>query len=197
MLTARPSSRRSAAFHALFWLPLLVLFSARAAAQDLNYFEETYQIKLEGIAPRSEQKDLDRYYSQIAKQLGIPRLAFDAVETKYGWKKTDGEITTGIIRRSPDKWTILIVRLSKNPETGKLDIETYEQRFVEINDRKEVVYCEPHQRPWSAARHVRHTLPPPRPRRHLRRLRLPRSLPLRRRDPVRRLLRRPRLLLLR
>lgn len=131
---------------ALLWLSVLCVSSV-SEAQELSHFEATYQIQLEGIAPRSEQKDLDHYYSQIAEQLGIPPLAYVAVETKYGWKKTSDKTTGGIIRRSPDKWTVLVFRMSKNPETGKPDDASYEQRFIEISDAKEVIYCEPHPRP--------------------------------------------------
>lgn len=110
-------------------------------AQELAYFEEKYQTKFDGIAPKSEHKDLDLYYTKIAKRLGIPAIAFAAVSEKYGWKKEDGKFTGGIIRRSENTWRVLVYRMSKEENKNTPDMSTYMQRFVEIDDTKQVVYC--------------------------------------------------------
>ncbi len=117
------------------------VFPLFGIAQELSYFEEKYQTKLDGIAPKSEHKDLDRYYTEIASRLGIPSIAFAAVSEKYGWKKEDGKIIGGIVRRSEDKWRVLVYRMSKEENKNTPDMSTYTQRFVEIDDTKRVLYC--------------------------------------------------------
>jgi hypothetical protein len=117
------------------------VFALPGFAHELSYFEEKYQTKLDGIAPKSDHKDLDRYYTEIAKRLGIPAIAFAAVSEKYGWKKEDGTVTGAIIRRSENTWRVLVYRMAKEPNKNTPDMSTYIQRFVEIDDTRQVVYC--------------------------------------------------------
>jgi len=118
-----------------------VAFPLIGISQELAFFEEKYQTKLNGISPKSEHEDIDRYYTEIAKRLGIPTIAFNAISEKYGWKKEDGKITGGIIRRSGDKWIVLVYRIDKEENKNTPDMSTYTQRFVKIDDTKQVLYC--------------------------------------------------------
>jgi hypothetical protein len=117
------------------------ILSCFGVAQELSYFEEKYQTKLDGISPRSTHEDLDQYYTEIAKRLEIPRIAADAVSEKYGWRKEAGTVTRCIIRRSIDKWTIVVFRMHKGANRDAPDMNTYTQRFVQIDDTKRVLYC--------------------------------------------------------
>lgn len=133
-----PSMRNTLVASILFGA---AVFPLSGIAQELSYFEDKYHTKITGIAPKSEHTDLDDYYSQVANRLGIPDLAFAAVSEKYGWKKEHESTTRCIIRRSNDKWAVLLFRIHKNADQKTPNVSTYTQGFVEIDDTKKVVYC--------------------------------------------------------
>ena len=39
--------------------------------------------------PIDEYQDPDTFYSEIAKQVGIPKIVYEVVEEKFGWKNDD------------------------------------------------------------------------------------------------------------
>ena len=83
--------------------------AADEAASDrkkVEFFEKLYKMKIEGVKPLEEYDDPDSFYSAIAKQVGIPKKAFDAVEKSMAgnrmisffypqWSKEDGMVITG------------------------------------------------------------------------------------------------------
>ena len=54
--------------------------------KKIAFFENLYKVKLDGVKPLEAYKDPDAFDSAIAKQVGIPRKAFEAVEEKFGWE---------------------------------------------------------------------------------------------------------------
>ena len=78
--------------------------------------------------------------AEVARQLDIPARAFREVAAKDRWTRDKAGTLKCIIRRSQGNWLVLVFRipaLAPGAETRDSDIE---QRFVRINDAKEVTY---------------------------------------------------------
>ena len=41
------------------------------------------------MKPIGEYSDPDQFFAAIARQVGIPKLAFEVVEKKFGWKASE------------------------------------------------------------------------------------------------------------
>ena len=81
----------------------------------VQFYEKLYKTKIIGVKPIGEYSDPDQYFSAIARQVGIPQLAFKAVEKKYGWKITDDYFMNAMVKGSSvqDDWGIMVTRFDK------------------------------------------------------------------------------------
>ena len=52
----------------------------------VQFYEILYKTKINGVKPIGEYSDPDQFFAAIARQVGIPKLAFEAVE-----KNLDGK----------------------------------------------------------------------------------------------------------
>ena len=82
----------------LFLLPAILLFPLLGFSESLEpsedrrkveFFEKLYDTTITGIKPIGEYDDPDTFYSEIAKQVGIPEIVYEAVEKKFGWKNDE------------------------------------------------------------------------------------------------------------
>ena len=78
---------------------ILLTFTGISHAEDIAFFEKTYETKIEGVKPLSEYSDPDSYYSDIARQLGIFEKAYTAVFKKNGWKKGGNKVHSAKLTR--------------------------------------------------------------------------------------------------
>ena len=62
--------------------------------RKVEFFEKLYDTKIKGVKPIEEYQDPDTFYSEIAKQVGVPQVAYEAVEKKFGWKNDDKNFLT-------------------------------------------------------------------------------------------------------
>ncbi|MFL2480107.1 MAG: hypothetical protein ACJ0K4_11220 [Verrucomicrobiales bacterium] len=81
----------------------------------VQFFEKIYKTKIEGLKPIQEFSDPDQFYTAIARQVGIPQLAFKAVEEKFGWKQSEEFYLSAMVKGSSieDDWGVMVVRFSK------------------------------------------------------------------------------------
>ena len=78
-------------------LPLSIAF-ADGRDQDptrVEFFERLYKMDIQGVKPYKEYQDPDSFYSEIARKVGIPQVAHNAVEKNLGGSKT----TSGFFMR--------------------------------------------------------------------------------------------------
>ena len=76
---------------AIFLLPLLGFSESLKPSEDrkkVEFFEKLYGTNIKGIKPLGEYHDPDTFYSEIAKQVGIPEIVYEAVEKELGWELT-------------------------------------------------------------------------------------------------------------
>lgn len=76
----------------LFCCALLTVAFADALDQDptkVEFFERIYGVEIQGVKPYEEYQDPDSFYSEIAKKVGIPQVARNAIEKEFGWKQND------------------------------------------------------------------------------------------------------------
>ena len=80
--------------------------------KKVEFFEKLYKMKIEGVKPFEEYDDPDSFYSAIAKQVGIPKKAFDAVEKKYGWKQNDKFFLSAMVKGGwdGDYWGVMVTK---------------------------------------------------------------------------------------
>ncbi len=112
------------------------------SANEIAFFEQAYGRKFEGVKPKEEYSDPDKFYTAIAAQLGIPKKAADAVAEKFGWKLEPGKNPAAIVRRGPnsDRWEVMVFRFSFDKKTGKPDPASMENKFVTIRDDGKVEF---------------------------------------------------------
>jgi hypothetical protein len=112
---------------------------AARVEEDVAFFEKKYQKKITGVKPKGEYSDPDQFYSAIAKQLGIPEIAWKAAAEKFGWKKDEGKQTFTMLKGGPTAgggqgtWDVMFIRSTINPETKKPDPATMEQVMVQLD----------------------------------------------------------------
>ena len=85
----------------LAFFSILALTRVSYGAEDVAFFEKKYQTKITGVKAIEEYDDPDKFYSAIAKQLGIPQLAMEAAAQKFGWKKDDGKLYGAMVGLTP------------------------------------------------------------------------------------------------
>ena len=104
----------------LLCLSLVLLFAHLSLADEVSsdrkkveFFEKLYEMKIEGVKPLEQYDDPDSFYSSIAKKVGIPKKAFDAVEKKYGWKQSDEFFLTAMVKGGweGDYWGVMVTKI--------------------------------------------------------------------------------------
>jgi hypothetical protein len=106
----------------------------------VEFFEKLYKVKIEGVKPLEEYDDPDAFYAAIAKQVGIPKKAFDAVEKKYGWKQNDEFFLTAMVKGGWDGnyWGVMVTKIpaalkkAKSKEEKMKLLEGMEMKMVLI-----------------------------------------------------------------
>ena len=72
----------------------------------VQFYEKLYKTKINGVKPIGEYSDPDQFFTAIARQVGIPKLAFEAVEKKFGWKASEDVFLNAVVKGSSvqDEW---------------------------------------------------------------------------------------------
>ena len=72
----------------------------------VQFYEKLYKTKINGVKPIGEYSDPDQFFTAIARQVGIPKLAFEAVEKKFGWKASEDVFLNAVVKGSSvqDDW---------------------------------------------------------------------------------------------
>ena len=128
----------------MFVAHLLVQFTQAegpaASRKKIEFFEKLYMIKIRNVLPLEKYDDPDMFYSEIAKQAGIPQMALDAVEEKFDWKQNKSFFLTTMVKGGwdADYWGVMVVRApiaitkAKTAEEKKKLLQTMEMKFVAI-----------------------------------------------------------------
>ena len=117
----------------LFLLPAILLFPPLGFSELLKpsenrrkveFFEKLYGKKIMGIKSIEEYKDPDTFYSEIAKQVGIPEIVYEAVEKKFGWKNDDKSFLALMIKGggNSDDWGVMVTRIPNSIKGFKEEI---------------------------------------------------------------------------
>jgi hypothetical protein len=126
------SSGKSLVVKIILLLPLALLVTGLSIADEANsdrtrieFFEKLYDIKIEGIEPIEQYDDPDSFYSAIARQVGIPRKAFEAVNKKLNWKQDDDFFLSAMIKGGPvgDYWRVLVTKFPTALKKAKTNEE--------------------------------------------------------------------------
>ncbi|MDB0031469.1 hypothetical protein N9E34_08370 [Opitutales bacterium] len=117
----------------LFLLPAILLFPLLGFSESLEpsedrrkveFFEKLYDTTITGIKPIGEYDDPDTFYSEIAKQVGIPEIVYKAVEKKFGWKNDDKNFLALMIKGggNSDDWGVMVTRIPNSIKGFKEEI---------------------------------------------------------------------------
>ncbi len=104
---------------------LLLLFSFSFGKEDdctkVEFFEKLYKTKIVGVKLLEEYPDPDQFYSAIAKQVGIPKIALDAVDNQFGWKQDDENFLAVIVKGggNSDDWGVMVTKFPTGLKTAK------------------------------------------------------------------------------
>ena len=112
---------------AIFLFPLLGFSESLKPSEDrkkVEFFEKLYGKKIMGIKSIEEYKDPDTFYSEIAKQVGIPEIVYEAVEKKFGWKNDDKSFLALMIKGggNSDDWGVMVTRIPNSIKGFKEEI---------------------------------------------------------------------------
>ena len=90
----------------------------------MEFFEKLYDTKIKGVKPIEEYQDPDTFYSEIAKQVGIPEVVYEAVEKKFGWKNNDKNFLALMIKGggNSDDWGVMVTRIPNSIKGFKEEI---------------------------------------------------------------------------
>ena len=100
--------------------------------RKVEFFEKLYDRKIKGVKPFDGYQDPDTFYSEIAKQVGIPEIVYEAVEKELCWKNDDGNFLLLMIKGggNNDAWVALVTKvpsalkdLNDNSEGAKTEEE--------------------------------------------------------------------------
>ena len=132
-------------YTALFCCTLLSTTFADRLDQDstkVEFFERIYKMDIQGVKPYEEHQDPDSFYSDIAKKVGVPQAAHNAVEKKFGWKQDDKRFFYATMIKgggvSPD-WGVMVTRVpvalqkARSIEERKALLQLMEIKFVVIS----------------------------------------------------------------
>ena len=114
-------------FRVIFLFPLLGFSESLKPAEDrrkVEFFEKLYGSKIKGVKPIDEYQDPDTFYSEIAKQVGIPEIVYEAVEKKFGWKNDEENFLTLMIKGggNSDDWGVMVTRIPNSIKGFKEEI---------------------------------------------------------------------------
>jgi len=114
-------------FPVIFLFPLLGFSESLKPSEDrrkVEFFEKLYGKKITGVKPIEEYQDPDTFYSEIAKQVGVPQIAYEAVEKKFGWKNDDKNFLTLMIKGGGDSddWGVMVTRIPNSIKGFKEEI---------------------------------------------------------------------------
>ena len=81
----------------------------------VQLYEKLYKTKINGVKSIGEYSDPDQFFTAIARQVGIPKLAFEAVEKKFGWKASEDVFLNAVVKGSSvqDDWGGIVFRFNK------------------------------------------------------------------------------------
>ena len=101
---------------AIFIFPLLGFSESLKPSEDrrkVEFFEKLYGKKIMGVKPFGEYDDPDTFYSEIAKQVGIPEMVYEAVEKELGWKNNDENFLALMIKGGwdSDYWGVMVTKI--------------------------------------------------------------------------------------
>ena len=101
---------------ALFLFPMLGFSESLKPSEDrrkVEFFEKLYDTKIKGVKPIEEYDDPDTFYSEIAKQVGIPEIVYEAVEKELGWKNDDEKFLMLMIKGgwNSDDWGVMVTKI--------------------------------------------------------------------------------------
>lgn len=101
---------------ALFLFPMLGFSESLKPSEDrrkVEFFEKLYDTKIKGVKPIEEYDDPDTFYSEIAKQVGIPEIVYEAVEKELGWKNDDENFLMLMIKGGwdSDDWGVMVTKI--------------------------------------------------------------------------------------
>ena len=99
---------------------------ASSERKKVEFFEKLYKTKIVGVKLLEDYPDPDQFYSAIAKQVGIPKIAFDAVEKKFGWKHNEKYFLYAMVKGGwgADDWGVMVTRFPMGLKTAKSKEET-------------------------------------------------------------------------
>jgi dsRNA-specific ribonuclease len=114
-------------FTVIFLFPLLGFSESLKPAEDrrkVEFFEKLYGSKIKGVKPIDEYQDPDTFYSEIAKQVGIPEIVYEAVEKKLGWKNDEENFLALMIKGggNSDDWGVMVTRIPNSIKGFKKEI---------------------------------------------------------------------------
>jgi dsRNA-specific ribonuclease len=114
-------------FTVIFLFPLLGFSESLKPAEDrrkVEFFEKLYGSKIKGVKPIDEYQDPDTFYSEIAKQVGIPEIVYEAVEKKFGWKNDEENFLALMIKGggNSDDWGVMVTRIPNSIKGFKEEI---------------------------------------------------------------------------
>ena len=114
-------------FTVIFLFPLLGFSESLKPAEDrrkVEFFEKLYGSKIKGVKPIDEYQDPDTFYSEIAKQVGIPEIVYEAVEKKFGWKNDEENFLALMIKGggNSDDWGVMVTRIPNSIKGFKKEI---------------------------------------------------------------------------
>ena len=112
--------------------------------RKVEFFEKLYDRKIKGVKPFDEYQDPDTFYSEIAKQVGIPEIVYKAVEKKLGWKNDDENFLLLMIKGggNNDAWGVLVTKVPSVLNTLNANIEdakAEEEKKKFISERIELL----------------------------------------------------------
>jgi hypothetical protein len=136
-----------------FLLFLPILFTEICFSKDLKpsedrrkveFFEKLYDIKIKGVKPIDEYQDPDTFYSEIAKQVGIPKIVYEVVEEKFGWKNDEENFLLLMIKGGGknNAWGVMVTKVPtaiKNLQGEIKNAKTAEEKKKFISERVDLL----------------------------------------------------------
>ena len=136
-----------------FLLFLPILFTEICFSKDLKpsedrrkveFFEKLYDTKIKGVKPIDEYQDPDTFYSEIAKQVCIPKIVYEVVEEKFGWKNDDKNFILLMIKGGGNNnaWGVMVTKVPtviKNLQGNIKNAKTAEEKKKFISERGDLL----------------------------------------------------------
>ena len=136
-----------------FLLFLPIMFTGICFSKDLKpcedrrkveFFEKLYDTKIKGVKPIDEYQDPDTFYSEIAKQVGIPEIVYEVLEEKFGWKNDDKNFLALMIKGggNSDDWGVMVTKIPSAMKylQGKIkNAKTAEEKQKFLSERGDLL----------------------------------------------------------